>query len=133
MKVFATSLLVLCLGLVPVVSAAPQKGRSSAPAGNRGSFGNGSGHNFNNNRGNGSSHNINHGKSNNVGKQHHQHSLGYTHRGHTYNYHHYNSSWRGWNHRTWHNRRNYWIYYSPSDNCWYRYDETDEVYLPIED
>jgi len=57
-----------------------------------------------------------------------KHWLGHHHHGHHYLYGVYMGSWQGYTIRVWNER---WLYWSPEDYCWYRYDEVLGVYIPL--
>jgi hypothetical protein len=59
-----------------------------------------------------------------------KHWLGHHHHGHHYLYGVYSKAWRGYTHRVWNER---WLYWSPDDYCWYRYDEEETVFIPLDD
>jgi len=57
-----------------------------------------------------------------------KHWLGHHHHGHYYLYGVYLNTWRGYTYRVWNER---WLYWSPEDYCWYRYDEVLGVFIPL--
>ncbi len=54
--------------------------------------------------------------------------LGHHHHGHHYLYGVYVNTWRGYTYRVWNGR---WLYWSPADYCWYRYDEELATFIPV--
>jgi hypothetical protein len=53
---------------------------------------------------------------------------GHHHHGKYYLYGVYLSNWVGYTYRVWNGR---WLYWSPEDYCWYRYDEMLNVFIPL--
>jgi hypothetical protein len=54
--------------------------------------------------------------------------VGHHHHGKHYLYGLYLPSWRGYTYRVWNER---WLYWSPEDYCWYRYDPVLGVFIPL--
>jgi hypothetical protein len=57
-----------------------------------------------------------------------KHWLGHHHHGQSYLYGVYLPTWRGYTYRVWNAR---WLYWSPDDYCWYRFDEALGVFIPL--
>lgn len=57
-----------------------------------------------------------------------KHWLGHHHHGQHYLYGLYQPTWRGYTYRVWNGR---WLYWSPEDYCWYRFDESLGAYIPL--
>jgi hypothetical protein len=57
-----------------------------------------------------------------------KHWLGHHYHGKYYFYGVYMNTWRGYTFRVWNER---WLYWSPEDYCWYRYDEVLQVFIPL--
>jgi hypothetical protein len=67
------------------------------------------------------------------GHQGPRHNAGYSHRGRHYRHCCFNGSWRDWTRRCWCPRQGIYIYWSPSECCWYRYLDSDQVFVPCDD
>jgi hypothetical protein len=57
-----------------------------------------------------------------------KHWLGHHHHGTYYLYGVYRPGWHGYSYRVWNGR---WLYWSPEDYCWYRYDTVLSVFIPL--
>jgi len=57
-----------------------------------------------------------------------KHWLGHHYHEHYYLYGVYLPTWQGYTFRVWNGR---WLYWSPADYCWYRYDDALGVFIPL--
>lgn len=64
---------------------------------------------------------------------HHRGWSGYAWKGNTYSHLCYRGNWYGWQWKKWYTPLACWIYWSPTDGCWYRYYTDGAVYVPIDD
>ncbi len=62
------------------------------------------------------------------------HATGKGNNGHQQKQHQTHSGkWKGGKKKHWHNGMNMWLYWSPADSCWYRYDAATDTYVPCDD
>ncbi len=57
-----------------------------------------------------------------------KHWIGHHHHGRHYLYGLYLPTWQGYTYRVWNGR---WLYWSPLDYCWYRYDPVLGAFIPL--
>ena len=64
-----------------------------------------------------------------VGPHHH---VGHVHHGRHFRHYCFNASWHYWTRRCWCPRYGIYIYWDPTQRCWYRYVDMDQTYVPLD-
>jgi hypothetical protein len=59
-------------------------------------------------------------------------SKGNTYRGQTYSHNVFSKHSCGWSRRGWCPSLNRWVYWCPSEGCWYIYEAADETFVPLD-